>query len=211
MLHETRQNLNADALIDAVIDREGGYVNHPADRGGPTCWGITEAVARAQGYHAPMRSLPRTEAAAIYRRLYWMRPAFDQVAKRAPAIAAELFDTGVNMGTGTAVGFLQRALNALNRAARDYPDIAVDRAIGARTLSALDAFLRVRGASGETVLLRAMEALQGERYIALAERRPSQEAFLYGWLANRIGDAGPPPPRAGGDTFAQSLAESDGL
>ena len=40
--------------------------------------------------------------------------------------------------------------------------------------------------SGETVLLRAMEALQGERYIALAERRPSQEAFLYGWLANRI-------------------------
>ena len=40
---------------------------------------------------------------------------------------------------------------------------------------------------GETVLLRAMEALQGERYIALAERRPSQEAFLYGWLANRIG------------------------
>ena len=37
------------------------------------------------------------------------------------------------------------------------------------------------------MLLRAMEALQGERYIALAERRPSQEAFLYGWLANRVG------------------------
>ena len=47
----------------------------------------------------------------------------------------------------------------------------------------------VPGKGGETVLLRAMEALQGERYIALAERRPSQEAFLYGWLANRIGDA----------------------
>ena len=44
-----------------------------------------------------------------------------------------------------------------------------------------------RGKGGETVLLRAMEALQGERYIALAERRPSQEAFLYGWLANRVG------------------------
>lgn len=38
----------ADVLIDAVIDREGRYVNHPADRGGPTCWGITEAVARAR-------------------------------------------------------------------------------------------------------------------------------------------------------------------
>ncbi|WP_260580329.1 glycoside hydrolase family 108 protein [Sphingopyxis sp. PET50] len=183
------RSLDADTLIDAVIDREGGYVNHPADRGGPTRWGITEAVARAEGYGGAMRDLPRGEAEAIYRRLYWQRPAYDQVARRAPAIAAELFDTGVNMGTGTATGFLQRALNALNRAARDYPDIAVDRAIGPRTLSALDALLRVRGAGGETVLLRAMEALQGERYIALAERRPSQEAFLYGWLANRIGQS----------------------
>lgn len=179
--------LAIDALIDAVIDREGGYVNHPADRGGPTRWGVTEAVARAQGYAGPMRDLPRAEAANIYRRIYWLRPAFDRVAARAPRIAAELFDTGVNMGTAIATGFLQRALNALNRTARDYPDIAVDRAIGPRTLSALDGFLKARGKGGETVLLRAMEALQGERYIALAERRPSHEAFLYGWLANRIG------------------------
>ncbi|MES2753138.1 MAG: glycosyl hydrolase 108 family protein, partial [Pseudomonadota bacterium] len=28
-------------LIDAVIGREGGYSNHPADRGGPTRWGVT--------------------------------------------------------------------------------------------------------------------------------------------------------------------------
>ena len=186
------QRIDADALIDAVIDREGRYVNHPADRGGPTCWGITEGVARAQGYDGAMRDMPRADAASIYRRLYWLRPGFDRVALRAPKIAGELFDTGVNMGTGTAAGFLQRALNALNRTARDYPDIAVDRDIGPRTLSALDGFLKARGASGETVLLRAMEALQGERYIALAERRPSQEVFLYGWLANRIGEAGAP-------------------
>jgi lysozyme family protein len=182
---------DVDMLIDVVIDREGRYVNHPADRGGPTCWGITEAVARAEGYAGAMRALPRDTAAAIYRRIYWLRPGFDRIALRAPAIAGELFDTGVNMGTGTAAGFLQRALNALNRAARDYPDIAVDRAIGPRTLAALDGFLKARGKGGETVLLRAMEALQGERYIALAERRPSQEAFLYGWLANRVGDASP--------------------
>ena len=50
---------DADALIDAVIDREGRYVNHPADRGGPTCWGITQAVARAEGYAGSMRDLPR--------------------------------------------------------------------------------------------------------------------------------------------------------
>ena len=64
------------ALIDALIEREGGYVNHPADKGGPTCFGITEAVARAHGYSGSMRQLPRDEAAAIYRRLYWLRPRF---------------------------------------------------------------------------------------------------------------------------------------
>jgi lysozyme family protein len=176
-----------DGLIDDVIDREGDYVNHPADRGGATRWGITEAVARAQGFTGEMRILPRRKAAEIYRRTYWLAPGFDKVAARAPAIAAELFDTGVNMGTATAIGFLQRALNALNRSARDYPDIVVDRMIGPATLHAIDGLLRARGRRAETVLLRAVEALQGERYIALAERRPAQEAFLYGWLANRIG------------------------
>jgi hypothetical protein len=63
-----------------------------------------------------------------------------------------------------------------------------DGRIGPQTLGALDCFLRLRGTSqGETVLLRALEALQGERYLRLAERRPANEAFLYGWLANRIG------------------------
>ena len=97
------------------------------------------------------------------------------------------FDTGVNMGVATATGFLQRALNALNRNQKDYPDLKVDRQVGARTLAALAAFRAVRGAAGDKVLLKALEALQGERYVALAEQRPANEAFLYGWLANRIG------------------------
>jgi lysozyme family protein len=89
------EELGVDAMIDALIDREGGYANHPADKGGPTYFGITEAVARAHGYAGSMRNLPREEAAAIYRRLYWLRPRFDQVAQRSSRIAAELFDTGV--------------------------------------------------------------------------------------------------------------------
>ncbi|QDX26108.1 hypothetical protein FPZ54_08775 [Sphingomonas suaedae] len=179
--------MTIDQLIDDVIAREGGYSDHPADRGGPTRWGVTERVARAHGYSGEMRVFPRDEAAAIYRRLYWLRPRLDQVAQRAPALAAELFDTGVNMGPGVAARFLQRALNGLNRNGRDYPDMPVDGAIGPVTLAALTAFLDLRGAHGERVLLKAVEALQGERYLALAESRPANEAFLYGWLANRIG------------------------
>jgi lysozyme family protein len=180
--------MDVDSLIDELIEREGGYVNHPADKGGPTCFGITEAVARAHGYGGAMAVLPREEAAAIYRRLYWLRPKFDQVAPRCPRVAAELFDTGANMGPAVAATFLQRALTALNRGGADYPDLVPDGRIGPSTIAALDAFLGVRGRmGGETVLLRALEALQGERYLRLAEKRPANEAFLYGWLANRIG------------------------
>ena len=176
-----------DNLINEVIEREGGFVEHPADRGGPTRWGITQAVARRQGYVDDMRDLPRSDAAAIYKRLYWLAPSFDKISETAPKLAAELFDTGINMGTGIAISFLQRALNALNREGRDYGDLTVDRRIGPATLLALKSFLRKRGQSGEEVLLKAIEALQGAHYVRLAETRPSQEAFLYGWLANRIG------------------------
>lgn len=174
-------------LIDAVLEREGGYSNHPADRGGETAYGITAAVARQHGYDGPMHALPEATARDIYSRLYWLRPRLDAVAAIAPTIAMEMFDTGVNMGPAVAVGFVQRALNALNRGASDYPDIAADGRIGPATLAALTSFLKHRGAGGECVLLKAIEALQGERYVALAERRPANEAFLYGWLANRIG------------------------
>lgn len=180
--------MDIEVLIDDAIAREGGYVNHPADRGGPTRWGITQAVARTHGYAGDMRAFPRHDAVAIYRRLYWQRPRFDAVAQILPAIGAEMFDTGINMGPGVAARFLQRALNALNRNQRDYPDIAVDGAIGPRTLDALRGYVRARGDRGERVLMREVEALQGEHYIALAEQRPANEAFLYGWLANRIGN-----------------------
>lgn len=176
-----------DALIDELIAREGGYAATPADRGGPTRFGITEAVAREHGYQGDMARLPRATAAAIYHERYWSQPRLDRVAALAPHVAAELFDTGANMGLVTAAGFLRRALNALNRGQRDYRDVAPAGPVDAAVLAALGDFLRLRGSGGETVLVRALDALQGERYVALAERRPADEAFLYGWLANRLG------------------------
>lgn len=176
-----------EQAIDAVLVREGGYVKHHDNRGGASNFGITEAVARAHGFNGPMTKLPRDEAAAIYLRLYWLRPRFNEVAERSERIAAELFDTGINMGPSIAATFLQRALTALNRNTQDYPDLTPDGRVGERTLAALDAFLKIRGiGTGEVVMLRALEALQGERYLRLAERRPANESFFYGWLANRM-------------------------
>src|SRR3546814_12489234 len=131
-----------------------------------------------------MRRFPRDEAVASYRRLYWLRPGFDQVAEQAPALAAELFDTGVNMGPPVAAGFLQRALNALNRGARDYADIAVDRRLGPRTLAALRGLLDRRGPAGETTLLMGVEAHQGQQHPAVPAPATAHPALPYGWRPN---------------------------
>lgn len=179
--------MDIDNLIDAVIAREGGYSDHPDDRGGKTRWGITEAVARRHGYQGAMSSLPRAEAVTIYRTDYWEAPGIDAIAKIAPNIAEMLFDCGVNMGPRTAIRFLQRALNALNREERDYADLIRDGLAGAATRAALRGFIARRGKQGEAVLGKAIHALQASHYIELAERRAANEAFLYGWLANRIG------------------------
>jgi lysozyme family protein len=134
-----------------------------------------------------MRLLTWDTAKAIYKQLYWLRPHFDQVADRYPRIAEELFDTGVNMGPKRAGEFLQVALNVLNRQHSDYPDIGVDGDLGPEAVAALDGFKAKRGAAGEAVLLTAVDCLQGAKYIAIALADPSQETFVYGWLANRIG------------------------
>ena len=179
--------MNVAMRIDALIGREGGYVDHPADRGGPTRWGITEQVARAFGYQGEMRDLPRVVAAQIYQRRYWERPGFDAVAERDPALADELFDAGVNMGPARAAGFLQRSLNLFNQEGRHYPDIATDGAIGPMTLHALDGFIRRRGKDeGARVLLWTVRAFRTSRYADIAEANPSQEAFTYGWVARQV-------------------------
>jgi lysozyme family protein len=177
-----------DELINALIQREGGYVNDPADKGGETNMGITLLQARAYGYAGSMRLLPRATAAAIYKDLYWLTPKFDHVNYSMSKLAAEMFDTGVNMGPQTASKFLQRALNVLNNGGKDYPDIAVDGQIGNLTLYALDKFHAKRGIMAERVLLRMLEAEQAVRYMDLAEKNPTQEKFEYGWIANRVGD-----------------------
>jgi len=59
--------MNIEQYLDELIKREGGYVNTPADRGGATKYGITEAVALANGFKGSMRDLPLDVAKAIYK------------------------------------------------------------------------------------------------------------------------------------------------
>lgn len=178
--------MNFERVIDGIVEREQGYVDHPSDRGGPTNWGITAAVARANGYDGPMQDLPLSLAREIYRKRYIVRPAFDKVWLIDRAVGDELIDTGVNMGPSRAAAMLQRWLNGFNLRGSRYADLFVDGQIGEVTLQALRAFMRWRGPEGSRVLVAALNCTQGVRYLEIAENNDSQEDFLYGWIRSRV-------------------------
>ena len=181
----------AARLINPLIDREGGYANHTADRGGATCWGITELTARRNGYAGDMRTMSRSAAFDIYWRGYVVAPGIDQLAQRSIALAAEALDTGVNMGVGRGVGFLQVALNAFNLLDAATPELwptiaKVDGDYGGKTDGALAAYLAHPKRGRIDVLLAAMNSQQGGRYLDIVGRDRTQRVFAYGWFANRV-------------------------
>lgn len=173
-------------IIDGVIAVEGGFVDHPSDPGDATNYGITERVARANGYSGHMRDLPRSTAFQIYWLKYVVAPNFDDVAAIDQRIAEELIDSGVNCGTGRAATWFQEALNAFNERGRAYRNIVEDGNIGPATLDAFRAFKKRRGAAGTLAMLGALDALQGGHYLRLADSDSKFEDFAFGWFAHRI-------------------------
>lgn len=178
--------MSIQKIIDDLIAREGGYVDNPADRGGATNYGITEATARRNGYAGLMRDLKRDQAVSIYVREYVTAPGFGKVAVTSMNIAEELIDSGVNCGPGVPAKWLQRILNLLNRQAKLFPDLVVDGALGTATMTALAYVLDHRGIDGEKIILRALNCLQGAYYIDITEKRPANEEFIAGWFLNRV-------------------------
>jgi lysozyme family protein len=179
-----------EPIIDEVIGIEGGFVDDPNDAGGATRWGVTEAVARAHGYKGRMQDYPREQAVDVYEKNYFLDPNFHLIATHSKAVAKELFEIEVNCPPGVAAKFMQRALRVLNDPKGNgqviFPDVDVDGRIGGDTASALSAFLKYRGKGGEVVLLKMINAQQAVYYIERAEKRPQNERFEYGWIANRV-------------------------
>ncbi len=173
--------------LDSLLGLEGGFSDDASDSGGATNWGISHAVARGKGYDGPMDRMPLAKAQDIYYTSYWKPLGLDAMSQTHPQIADKLFEQGVHCGIGTAARWLQRTLAVLNQNGALYPDLDVDGIVGPGTRAALDALIRHRGPDGTTVVLRALGCLQGAHYITLAEQRPKDERFVYGWLRQRVG------------------------
>ena len=165
----------AEAQIMKILEREGGFIDHPADRGGPTKFGITQdTLGLWRGKPVTVNDVAEMqapEAIAIYLARY-VEPI--KRLEFMPEVFALVLDISVMSGPGTAVRLLQTTINKL----RETP-VTVDGIVGPETVMAVV----------KQTPARVTQAMVRGRLIALArivQRDPSQVVFLEGWLSRTL-------------------------
>jgi typhoid toxin secretion A len=151
-----------ESAFERTLREEGDYVSDPDDPGGETRWGISASSYPGED----IKSLSVERAKEIYYRDYWCRLSLDLLRGD---VAAEIFDTAVNMGRNAAVGIAQEAANYLGAT------LKVDGQLGYLSTAALN---RVAGPD----LLKVLNGLQLCRYVELVRDDPKRQKYARGWL-----------------------------
>ena len=178
---------NFEKSLEKILKYEGGFSNHPLDKGGATNQGIT--LATLQEFFADydygdldgdgdvdvddvmLLDTPE-EAAPIYKKYYWDRMKLDTILSGVDFL---MFDFGVNSGPKNAVKILQRALN------REGFNLTVDGVLGSATVG----YVQGRDNYETQGLIDNMLLERRNFYNRLVAINPSQSVFLKGWL-NRL-------------------------
>lgn len=161
--------MNDDQIIDVILQFEGGFTNNPADRGGPTNYGITAAeLGRWLGQSTPatvdqVHNLSPDDARTIYKDWYIAKPGFGNVT--GSELKLVLVDSGVLHGTGRATKWLQQALS-----------VTIDGVFGPGTQAALT------NCPDQAKLAREVLGLRFRSIAGIVAADPSQTIFLRGWV-----------------------------
>jgi len=149
---------------------EGGYANHPNDKGGETNRGIThttyDTYRKVKGL--PVQSvklITDEEVNDIYYKMYWLTASCDKLPYPLNMV---VFDAAVNHGPLKAIKLLQRILG-----------LHQDGLVGPKTLAAVATIKDDYGACDDYMDER--EAF----FNAIVAANSSQSVFLKGWL-NRV-------------------------
>lgn len=95
--------------LAAILQHEGGYVNHPSDPGGETNKGITKAVydayrkSNGQALRS-VKAITTDEISDIYRKNYWDKVSGDDLPS---GVDLAVFDFAVNSGVSRSAKFAQ--------------------------------------------------------------------------------------------------------
>ena len=153
------------AIIEGILRREGGWVDHPADRGGPTKYGITlRTLSRWRGSRAiaeDVRTLTKEQARRIYRHLFIEKHGFDRIEN--PRLRVVVVDCAVHHSPARAARWLQKAAG-----------VKVDGRCGPVTLGAANA------APAKSLRLRVL-ASRVRSMGATITADHSQAVFAKGW------------------------------
>jgi lysozyme family protein len=157
---------DVESQIADILRREGGFVDHPADRGGPTNRGVTRAaLARYRGHAVTVddvRNLTEAEARNIYRNDYFTSPQLHRIHD--PYVACLAFDCSVNHGPHRVIRWLQQIVGVID-----------DGILGDTTEVAVNGYEPVR-------LYNRLLAKRIVFYGEIISRDHSQAVFALGWL-----------------------------
>ncbi len=162
-----------EEIMDAILKHEGGFVDHPLDRGGPTKFGITSnTLASWRGTPvgvSDVKELQVEEAREIYHYRYYVEPKIDQL----PLVIQPLvLDMSINHGPATAVELLQEVLTECGGPCR------IDGIIGDETLKSVGSVVdRLDSELVDRLIERRIDFYQ-----SIVKRDNSQQVFLDGWL-----------------------------
>ena len=166
--------MSIDDMIDDVLSKEGGFVNHPADKGGATKYGITQRTLSKYLQKVvsveEVKALDVDTARDIYELRYYRDPRIDRLPAQ---IQPFLFDSAVNHGPRRAIKFLQQICNDAG-----YGPLTVDGLMGPKTKS--QAFACTE-ALGEWIIVALVEERQ-MFYLNIVDNNQSQDVFLAGWM-----------------------------
>lgn len=102
-----------DLIMNVILAHEGGYVNHPADPGGETKYGIAKKFYP----DLDIKNLTKAQAVEIYRRDFYNKMGIEQISDL--NLALNVMDMGVNAGTSRAMRMLGEAADIAAKQNRD--------------------------------------------------------------------------------------------
>ncbi|MCA8869000.1 MAG: peptidoglycan-binding protein [Rhodobacteraceae bacterium] len=159
-------------IAQAIVAREGGYVNDPDDPGGATNFGVTLATMRRLGLDvdgdnqitvSDVKALSAADAERIFLKHYYAAPG---IANLPATLQASVFDMYVNAGA-SAVKILQKLFNDMGL------PVTVDGVIGPETIAAA----RRAQAMAPDHLADAYGIARRNYYYALGDRRAGLRKF----------------------------------
>lgn len=166
-----RREMIPEEALEFLLENEGGFSNHKADRGGATKYGITrKTLSKWRGRQASIdevRALEPDEAKAIYEKWYWRELRCQEIENTNVAIC--LFDIGVVCGPGAARRLAERVCQGYREKRRDS---------GIKGWDLISDINKVPAC----YFIGEFSGLAEERFRGIVRRNPNQKVFERGWI-----------------------------